>query len=163
MGTPEQDLRLRELSAALKAERARWNEDPTEETGRRLLALEEAQFARYLELIRVDLEMAKAGVVEARAAIEVARTRLQDARRALVSGEGDADAVLVADDALTDARRRLPAAQVEADIVRTQLAEAVTARWGPDLIAAAVGFPLNVGVAPSASSELGEALSSDVE
>jgi hypothetical protein len=158
MGTPEQDVRLRELSAALKAERARWNEDPSDEVGRKMLALEEAQFARYLELIGVGLEKAKAIVAEARAAVEAGRTGAQEARRALITGEGDVDAVLGADDALTEARRQLRYAQVEEDIARTQLAEAAVARWGADLIEAAVGFPLSVR---SASPALGAALFSD--
>lgn len=33
------DSRLRELAAQIKAERKKWNDDPTEETGRRILAL----------------------------------------------------------------------------------------------------------------------------
>jgi flavin-binding protein dodecin len=158
MSTPEQDTRLRALGAALKTERARWSEAPSEEVGRRMIALEEAQFARYLELVGVGLEKAKAGVAVARAAVEAARTGAQEARRALIIGEADADAVLAADDALAEARRALRHATVEEDIARTKLAEAAVARWGVDLIEAAVGFPLSVR---SASPELRAALFSD--
>ena len=58
--TTDSDPRLRELAAQMKAERKRWNADPTEETGRRILALQDAEYRRYLELTHADLEKAKA-------------------------------------------------------------------------------------------------------
>jgi hypothetical protein len=162
MSGRETDPRLRELAAAIKAARARWNKDPTEEMGRRILALEDAQYARYLEIVRTDLEKAKGATAEARAAVTEAREKVRESRRALASGEGRVDAVLVAEDRLRDARRDLRHAGIAEDVARARLAEAALARWGADALGAAVGLPLSVSVSPSAGPELRDALLGDV-
>jgi hypothetical protein len=103
----------------------------------------------------------KATTAEHRAAVQEARQGAQEARRALMMGEGDADAVLAAEDVLIGSKRRLRYASMEEEIVRERLAEAVLARWGADAVGAAIGLPLSVSVSPSAGEGLRDALFSD--
>jgi hypothetical protein len=157
-----EDERLRELRDAYRAVRREWEDEPTQTTERKILAIEDAMYGRFVELARIDLERAKGTTTEARAAVDAARQRLRDAQQALATGDGGVDAVLAAQDALEDARRRLLHARVDEDAARATLTEAVVARYGEEVVSAVIGLPISVSVSPGARQELRDALFGEV-
>src|SRR5690606_13827542 len=117
----DSDPMLRRLADQIKALRREWDADPTEEVGREILAVQDAEWALYIEMVRDDLEKAKSGTAEARAAVQEARQGLSDARRALRRGEGPVEAVITAEDASREAHQRLRNATVTEEIFRAKL------------------------------------------